>query len=892
MKIKIKNHEFNFICDIIIDVYTDTNISNFKENKKCFKNTDYDEINNITYSNLYDYFTVNNKRVITIELTYKKEPKEKELEFIVDGKEIICPKVSTKVTCNIPVVYLPELKRVHLYSYLSCFNLIDVGWLEINGIEKIYNIYSLINYDFNKISEIYDPWEIITEYNPAMINYYYWFSCFSYCEEIIIEQKECCTNILDKWDIVYLKEYGYKNGVLTMIIEKIYDMIEKKIKGKDPSPGRTDDPSISPTNRPSVRGTDSPSQRGTSSPDDSLLHKIANDIETLDKLNDIVKELINFQNGLLNGESVSLPSFINLNGKNRIPLKLDIKNTVVKLTQILYLYRFSIFKNDKYKKIVVSFPGLSMYYQLIDELYYEEMVDLPIVDGKQRYYVMTYYYNIFSEIEEDLFNELEPLANDEEYQVIFTGHSLGGAIATLASFYYNKKYKFTSENILITFGQPKVGSENFAKELTNIMKGQIYRIARPYDIATLFPIKETDIFFKGYKAAKIIIQFSQFVLKIASGNYFGAIKDAINFVAGFNDFKEANRVLLQKRTAADFFYSQTGGLYMINDETKRVYHCDDFYNEERNHPLCKNHHLKISLKIASEIITNFNQNRNYLTLDQNIMSGCQKGQKLSFFKLLKLSNIDWESILFSRRLEMNNNINHITDYNNRDKNNNKLIRKLNNIEDIITLKLFEEINFNKYKYELCFKYETTEKIKIENLFLIINTKNNYFFGEICLTQNIAWLNNEEYENVNCYFANTKNPFSLKIILKQAIVNEKELYIYVRGKTSGSLELYDLSKNKNLNISLSYIIPYLFDYPSENELNFILPIFEEDIYANIIIYDYEYNLVENITNITNLNYSTIFEIYKNKEKINYDNNKIILKIIVNILLNIIQIRINS
>ena len=59
---------------------------------------------------------------------------------------------------------------------------------------------------------------------------------------------------------------------------------------------------------------------------------------------------------------------------------------------------------------------------------------------------------------------------DNDYQIIFVGHSLGGAIATISSFYYIKKYKFSAENILITFGQPRVGSETFAKELTNDLK--------------------------------------------------------------------------------------------------------------------------------------------------------------------------------------------------------------------------------------------------------------------------------------------------------------------------------------------------------------------------------------------------------------------------------------
>ena len=38
---------------------------------------------------------------------------------------------------------------------------------------------------------------------------------------------------------------------------------------------------------------------------------------------------------------------------------------------------------------------------------------------------MKYYYDIFTTIEEDFFTNLEPLANDPDYQVIFTGHSLG-----------------------------------------------------------------------------------------------------------------------------------------------------------------------------------------------------------------------------------------------------------------------------------------------------------------------------------------------------------------------------------------------------------------------------------------------------------------------------------
>ena len=69
------------------------------------------------------------------------------------------------------------------------------------------------------------------------------------------------------------------------------------------------------------------------------------------------------------------------------------------------------------------------------------------------------------------------------------------------------------------------------------------------------------------------------------------------------------------------------------------------------------------------------------------MSGCQK-RKLTFLRLLRLSSVNWG---FGRKLEFNNNINH----NINNKYNNKGIRKLNIIEDIQTLKLFEEINLEK-----------------------------------------------------------------------------------------------------------------------------------------------------------------------------------------------------
>ena len=302
-------------------------------------------------------------------------------------------------------------------------------------------------------------------------------------------------------------------------------------------------------------------------------------------------------------------------------------------------------------------------------------------------------------------------------------------------------------------------------------------------------------------------------------------------------------------------YSHIGGLYMIDENTNTVYHCDDFFNEKRDHFICKNHKLKLSLSIFSD----FFYNRKYLSTSQDMINSCQN-KKLKIFRLSPALTA-YKRLL--RQLEVIYNINKQYNYNiQRD-------RILYNIQDIQeTLILFEEINIKKNNYEFFYKYESQNILKIDDLFLIINPKNNHFFGEICFFQNITWLINNEFNLMSCYFVNIKSPFSLKMQVGKEFIDEKELYIYIKGKASGIIELYDLTKNKTLNISSSYIIPYIDNFPSEQSINFILPKLEENIYINIII-NY-YNLIDNKT------ISSIFEIYKGKNKINYDKNYLLLE----------------
>ena len=611
IKIKVKNHEFDYICEIDVDPYTNTNISTYKDQQKCFRNNDYEEINNIVKSNLYDYFTVDDKiRNIKIELTMEREPKGPELIFYWDDHRLICTKNSKKIICNIFVNLFPRLTRIHLYSYLSCYNLVDVGWFELND-KNIFNIYSLIYDDFDTISKIYDPSTNISEYNPAMINYYYWFICLSYCSEIKINRRECCENILDKWEVVFNKEYHYKKS----FVDTIFDILEK------------------------IRGAVSLKEEFDNANVNNIGHLDVNssDIQLSDTLNIFIEKIVTAAaakiTDMINEQfllDLSTPSFLeiekyatldfnvtellhfNRSKMHKIIKTIDIKKV---LYQFLYQYNFVILKNDEYKKIVVAFPGSSTFFELIDEFIFQGKVELDIEVEDIYIDVMENYYDIFNLIKEDLFNNLASITgiNDPDYQVIFVGHSIGGAIATISSFYYIKEYNFNATNILITFGQPKVGNENFAKLFTNLMDGRIYRIARPDDVATKFPLTGIDFFFKTLKKIMIGVDFAIYWVKFAlHPDLEDLLNDIIDIIKDGGDTLDTINDYLQVYSLSDMVYSHIGGLYMIDENTNTVYQCDDFYNEKRDHFICKNHDFKLTLST----LFGFFKNRNYLTKEK------------------------------------------------------------------------------------------------------------------------------------------------------------------------------------------------------------------------------------------------------------------------------------
>ena len=68
-------------------------------------------------------------------------------------------------------------------------------------------------------------------------------------------------------------------------------------------------------------------------------------------------------------------------------------------------------------------------------------------------------------------------------KIVFTGHSLGGALAQIAAL--DIAMTFHTRNSVVTFGSPKVGTRTFATMLEKYVS--IYRIAHPKDIVTSLP---------------------------------------------------------------------------------------------------------------------------------------------------------------------------------------------------------------------------------------------------------------------------------------------------------------------------------------------------------------------------------------------------------------------
>jgi len=135
------------------------------------------------------------------------------------------------------------------------------------------------------------------------------------------------------------------------------------------------------------------------------------------------------------------------------------------------------------KRISVIFRGTESWKDWYHDLlfYKNEIYDnIFIHSGFHR---QLHYENTYEHIKYDI---LWLLKENPEYNIYITGHSLGGALATL--FGYEISKEISNDINIVSFGSPRIGDYNFKNDFNNIKNLKHYRITNNNDIATAIPM--------------------------------------------------------------------------------------------------------------------------------------------------------------------------------------------------------------------------------------------------------------------------------------------------------------------------------------------------------------------------------------------------------------------
>lgn len=137
-----------------------------------------------------------------------------------------------------------------------------------------------------------------------------------------------------------------------------------------------------------------------------------------------------------------------------------------------------ILESEKY--IIIAFRGTRTDREWIADFTFEQ-VPFPYVRSGVE--VHAGFFSIYQSCRETIFYHLAKLSQTKP--LLVTGHSLGGALATLFTLDSLHSTAFTNSS-LYTFGAPKVGNKLF-KKLFNDVVNTSFRFVNLYDIVPLLP---------------------------------------------------------------------------------------------------------------------------------------------------------------------------------------------------------------------------------------------------------------------------------------------------------------------------------------------------------------------------------------------------------------------
>ncbi|KAJ7842687.1 Alpha/Beta hydrolase protein, partial [Mycena leptocephala] len=163
-------------------------------------------------------------------------------------------------------------------------------------------------------------------------------------------------------------------------------------------------------------------------------------------------------------------------------------NTLVRLFEKGRTQGF-VARDDNRGEIVVSFRGtFSLKDAITDARAWLTPFNLPGIAKDPRIRVHKGFLLAYKDVSDDVRtivkNEFKSFPT---YRIVVTGHSLGGAIASIAALSLKTEFPHTTLQ-LYTFGQPRVGTKNFARHVENTIRVEnIFRAVHNLDGVPMVP---------------------------------------------------------------------------------------------------------------------------------------------------------------------------------------------------------------------------------------------------------------------------------------------------------------------------------------------------------------------------------------------------------------------
>jgi len=150
---------------------------------------------------------------------------------------------------------------------------------------------------------------------------------------------------------------------------------------------------------------------------------------------------------------------------------------------------YSSFVNTGKRRVILAFRGTNTATQLVKEIGLSTGINFGLCGGVQNAKALKYFYTGYqSKVRDTLLPHVRDLVKQHPgFDFYVTGHSLGGALATLAALDLScNNIVHKNQLKLWTFGSPRVGDVNFAKATVNAVS-EHFRIVHDKDMVPHVP---------------------------------------------------------------------------------------------------------------------------------------------------------------------------------------------------------------------------------------------------------------------------------------------------------------------------------------------------------------------------------------------------------------------